>query len=340
MQRTAVVTTSLAGERTRGARWMRPLILGVLGALFIAASPAAGTVIHACYKSNTGALRFIVPRGHCPGGQTPISWNIAGPAGARGPTGPAGFQGIQGFAGANGIQGANNAVTGVTGATGPTGATGAAGADGTASFGATGVTGAAGKAGAKGENGANGANGPAGPSGATGELGGKTPAGPTGATGAPRPATLPPGDSETGAWAVATSKEPQLPPKAAIYEISFAIPLPEPLDKEHVHYIMESKRKEIEEGLETEPGCKAVAAADPTLLEKPLAEPGNLCVYAGKEITLPSAADVSFQEISNLLGEAGASTTGAGLPFQALESKLAKEKKIKLKAQGTWAVAE
>jgi hypothetical protein len=54
---------------------------------------AQENVIHGCYKKNDGHLR-IVPKGiACHPHETPISWNISGPAGPQGPAGPPGPQG-------------------------------------------------------------------------------------------------------------------------------------------------------------------------------------------------------------------------------------------------------
>lgn len=64
--------------------------------------------IQACYNNTNGALRRVNSPADCRNHETPISWNIAGPAGApgpvgpQGPAGPAGSQGPVGPAGPGG----------------------------------------------------------------------------------------------------------------------------------------------------------------------------------------------------------------------------------------------
>ncbi|MCW2917284.1 MAG: hypothetical protein JWN52_5352 [Actinomycetia bacterium] len=58
-----------------------------------ASSSSTASVIHACKKKSTGALRVIAAGHSCAGGETALQWNTKGPAGPRGPvgkTGPAG----------------------------------------------------------------------------------------------------------------------------------------------------------------------------------------------------------------------------------------------------------
>jgi hypothetical protein len=322
-----------------------------------AGAAASNSVIKACYKSSTGALRLITGRGRCGHGESPISWNVAGRAGAHGPTGPAGFLGVPGFPGVNGVAGAASTVRGVTGATGAAGAAGvngengAAGAAGASPAGATGaVRGEAGAAGVNGKNGATGATGATG--GTTGVSGAVTPTGATGIAGSPLPATLLTGQTEKGAWIVSElGKEPGLPSKLEASIISFPIPLASALEKSQVHYINPTKLKELETGcheaepgicsateVPSEPGCfsPALEQKTPTLLEAPLAEPGNLCVYAGIQVLAPAEADVGFSAIENSVGSEGTDRTGASIRFTV--KKIEPPKKITMRAQGTWAV--
>ena len=59
------------------------------------AAPAPGT-IQACYDNANGNLRRVTSASQCRHNETPISWNIAGPAGPRGPAGPQGPAGAPG----------------------------------------------------------------------------------------------------------------------------------------------------------------------------------------------------------------------------------------------------
>ena len=59
------------------------------------AAPAA-TTIQACYDNANGNLRRVTSASQCRHNETPISWNIAGPAGPPGPAGPQGPAGAPG----------------------------------------------------------------------------------------------------------------------------------------------------------------------------------------------------------------------------------------------------
>ena len=102
--------------------------------------------------------------------------------------------------------------------------------------------------------------------------------------------TLPSGKTETGTWAMQATKETFFFTQIA----SFAIPLKEALDGEHVHLVPatcaiarvegESKAEE-EEKEEREATCEAskkALEAGPCkgTVEEPKAAPGNFCVYA------------------------------------------------------------
>jgi hypothetical protein len=125
---------------------------------------ASAQVIYAC-RTTTGTLYEVTAGARCPGGTTPVSWNVTGPQGppgAPGPQGPAGATGPAGPVGPIGLTG----PAGATGATGPAGPIGPAGAMGPIGLtGPAGATGAIGPAGPAGPTGATGATGPAGPAG-------------------------------------------------------------------------------------------------------------------------------------------------------------------------------
>jgi hypothetical protein len=180
-----------------------------------------------------------------------IAKGVAGKPGAPGATGPAGAQGPAGPKGDAG-------GSGPAGPTGPTGATGKTGNTGVA--GITGTTGTAGP------------TGPTGPTGATGV---------TGATGSPWTAggTLPPGATETGAWAtgIGTGKAPAA--------ISFTIPLAQKIKAPNIH-------------ISTEAGFATVCPGSSPI--KPKAPPGVLCIHRGEalEASAPivTALDGSLEE--------------------------------------------
>jgi hypothetical protein len=136
------------------------------------------------------------------------------------------------------------------GANGKNGANGAPGA--------TGATGPAGPQGPQGNAGANGTNGTAGINGTDGKEGAP------GKEGSPWTAggTLPSGKTETGVWTAQTTAEGQVPAP-----ISFTIPLAEGLSGADVHFIAEGAPSTTE--------C-------PGSVETPLAEKGQLCVYADR----------------------------------------------------------
>jgi Collagen triple helix repeat (20 copies) len=125
------------------------LSAGVGGGAVLADTPVpASTPIYAC-KLPTGLIRIVNGPGQCIRRlETPLQWNVQGPAGPPGPTGPQGEQGTTGGPGPAGPQG-------------DAGPTGPAGADGPA--GPAGEPGPAGPAGPQGPAGATGPAGPPGP---------------------------------------------------------------------------------------------------------------------------------------------------------------------------------
>jgi hypothetical protein len=79
------------------------LLLGLCAAAVVAlvtahAEPPVNP-IQACYNNTNGGLRRVNSPADCKNHETPISWNIAGPAGPQGPAGAQGPIGPQGPAG-------------------------------------------------------------------------------------------------------------------------------------------------------------------------------------------------------------------------------------------------
>jgi Collagen triple helix repeat (20 copies) len=190
--------------------------------------------------------------------------------------------------------------------------------------GAAGPQGPAGKDGAKGENGANGKDGA---TGAEGPAGPQGPTGAKGAAGSPWTAggTLPSEKTETGVWAIGHIEDNEAYPglgDGVDDPISFPIPLPAALEASHVHIILtngEELNASFEEVKSTE--CLGSAAA-------PTAEPGNLCIYTGKQ-----ANTITYYEsfINPVTEEpTGASTAGMDLRVFVQEKNA--------HALGTWAV--
>jgi hypothetical protein len=198
--------------------------------------------------------------------------------------------------------------SGANGAQGPAGPAGAQGPAGAA--GAKGETGAAGQNGAPGEKGAQGEKGAAGTNGFNGTDGAKGPAGPTGPvgpTGSPWTAggTLPAGATETGSWYGKLFEGGKQ--EAVGVPISFEVPLAAELEAANVHFA-------------PNPEC-------PGTVEKPEANPGNLCVYTGENVE----NHVEFVTIGKPYGlHEGAGTSGALLDMGASE--------LPAVAYGTWAV--
>jgi hypothetical protein len=355
---TKAATSSLAASRaypfgrpTAGALALVATLL--LGGTLIAVLPwvAQGSVIRACYNRANGALRWVAPRAHCRRGEAQISWNLAGPAGQKGPLGPPGFLGVQGVAGATGPGG----KAGAPGSAAMPGMTGAAGGEAPGTIGATGSSGAPGEAntekGATGMNGAIGAPGATGATGATGPSEGAGTIGPTGPTGPGLPATLAPGASETGVWIVATPHVTELAPILSGTDINFQVPLAGGIKNSAVECAgnpAETKSlpcnakemnlaetKEIISGAKGMPGCKATPAADPNLLEEPVAESGHFCAYTGVEELSGSGSTLAVKQgLIQVNGEAGVSPGGAMIAYAPEE--IGAEGLVR--AQGSWAV--
>jgi Collagen triple helix repeat (20 copies) len=221
-----------------------------------------------------------------------------GPRGPRGPQGPAGPAGPQGPAGANGKDGAN----GLNGEDGAKGATGAQGATG-----AKGATGATGSTGATGDTGATGA---------------------TGATGDPWTAggTLPPGETETGAWSFGTVPAGAVPEQLKAFlqplhvPISFTVPLASELPSSNVHYLpVGSPSTEDCPGTSAEPAAKA----------------GHLCVYVRTESPPFDFGEEKGTYLFNDIVKAGGTGFGAAKAGAILRMVIVEEGAFAL---GTWAV--
>src|SRR5262249_35714660 len=78
--------------------------LGIVGTAFVVALALAprnadAQQISACVNNHSGDVRIVAQGASCKGGESPLTWNVAGPAGPQGP------QGIQGAQGPQGIQG-------------------------------------------------------------------------------------------------------------------------------------------------------------------------------------------------------------------------------------------
>jgi hypothetical protein len=178
--------------------------------------------------------------------------------------------------------------------------------------GAAGAAGSAGPVGAPGGPGSAGKEGPAGKEGKEGPVGkegkeGKE--GPEGEEGSPWTlgGVLPHGKTETGVWSyydVGTNTKGQI--------LSAAISFPIPLEEAPVAHLV--KHKEWEENKDPE-GCKGT-------IEKPQAEPGNLCAFEHP------GEGVSFLTFFAPGGEA-AEATGAVILFESTGEPI---------FTGTWAV--
>ncbi len=176
---------------------------------------------------------------------------------------------------------------------------------------------------AKGATGSAGPAGPQGPAGTTGKTGETGESGKTGETGKTGPegspwtdgGTLPSGKTETGSWSIGETPAEVNPGLGAI---SFPIPLSTTLTKEQVHYIKKNGT--------VPPGCTGGTAVNP------IAEKGNLCIYAASESTEPGKREFNVLAII-LPGDNGA-TEGAGKTGALIDASVEAEGQ----AYGTWAV--
>ncbi len=210
-----------------------------------------------------------------------------------------------------------------------------------------------GKAGPAGKNGTNGTNGTNGAPGAAGEKGPQGPQGPEGKEGkqgepgkegkAGEPGknglsgftkTLPPEETETGAWSYGDTPAPAGPQPLLYIPISFSIPLSVELGETQVHFI----NAHNEEVVFPEPVGKTVFGGSAEVEQKskectgsaaaPTAAPGNLCVYVAEQGERPFLRP--FQTPGTYPFGSGAGTTGTILRMKAeSEGK---------SGYGTWAV--
>jgi hypothetical protein len=131
--------------------------------------------------------------------------------------------------------------------------------------------------------------------------------------------TLPPGATETGAWAfTGTSANGE----RLIAPISFPIQLKEGLTEEHVHF----------QGLPTE---EAFASACPGNAVLPKPKPGELCVYSNIEFEPFALVNATFTAITRPTGvfDPGATVAGALVTFS-----FSGEEDEAASGFGTWAV--
>jgi hypothetical protein len=212
---------------------------------------------------------------------------------------------LQGKNGANGAAGAQ----GPAGPQGPAGAQGPAGVAGTGSQGEKGEKGESGTSITSTKLSAKNVNCPEGGSEFTAATEKKTYAC-NGKEGSPWTAggTLPAGKSEQGAWAVRGTAAKQ--GEVRTTAVSFTIPLPS-----------EPTAMVFNPIGELEQGCKGS-------VEKPEAEPGNLCIFAGE--TLVHKGGLAFFAATSF-----ATGAGAELLFQTAAPTVAGEE---VSEEGTWAV--
>ncbi len=102
-------------RRSRAALGAATILALAAGVTAAARATGDATVISAC-RATTGTLR-VPADGACKSSETPLQWNVQGPAGATGPQGgigPVGPQGVAGPAGPAGPQGATGRFEAVT----------------------------------------------------------------------------------------------------------------------------------------------------------------------------------------------------------------------------------
>jgi hypothetical protein len=116
---------------------------------------------------------------------------------------------------------------------------------------------------------------------------------------------LPAGATETGAFSVQGSSEDPGDAKGLFTTISFPIPLPAALDASHVKIF----------GFPFPPECEN-EEEETGSVEKPIADPGYLCVYLG-----PETVGTFIERVEPLVSifaeeSSGANTTGARIRFE------------------------
>jgi hypothetical protein len=124
--------------------------------------------------------------------------------------------------------------------------------------------------------------------------------------------TLPPGQTETGSWAVG---ETTTFPFNINVPLSFTIPLPGPLDASHVHYINAAGKEVLSGGEEvTSTACLGEAS-------EPSAKPGHLCVYSGREFFVTMKNSLILDPAPGGSDKAGASVAGAFMRIHRTEEE-------------------
>jgi len=86
-------------------RLLISVTLVTIGATRSIAQATQDTVVVACRRNDSGALRQVAKASDCKTTETAVSWNITGPAGPAGPVGAGGVAGPQGPQGPMGPQG-------------------------------------------------------------------------------------------------------------------------------------------------------------------------------------------------------------------------------------------
>jgi len=190
---------------------------------------------------------------------------------------------------------------------------------GTGPAGAAGPQGAVGAKGDTGSAGSNGTNGAPGATGATGK---------NGKDGSPWTVggVLPSEETETGAWTFGPANFPEDGSEVLRMPISFTLPLPAPLDVDHVHFLVANGKEAILNGSfepeeVTSTQCLGTVAV-------PSAEPGNLCIYT-KSVTANVLAFSNYSINAAGLPDKGASVSGAFVEFNL---------PLNATGSGTWAV--
>jgi hypothetical protein len=191
----------------------------------------------------------------------------AGPPGAPGAPGPAGAPGAKGDSGAKGDPG-----VGITGANGKSVVIGATAPNCTSGGKTLEVEGS----GKKSEV----CDGEEGPEGSPWTAGG----------------VLPPEATETGTWAVGSFAAPTEDSSQALVPISFGIPLAQPIQGGHMHYL-NAAGKEVKFNATTFALEEVVSTACTGTAADPKATPGNFCLYTGV-LKNGAGANISFTDLT------------------------------------------
>jgi hypothetical protein len=277
--------------------------------------------LYACVAGNFHTLNLTSAGANCPGGQSKISWNTAGPDGVAGPRGATGTTGARGATGAHGAVGPKGDA-GAAGSAGPQGPSGSKGDTGPA--GSAGPQGPQGPAGPKGDTGDAGAAGPVGPAGATGQVG---PPGATGSAGADAVsgfaqfyALMPPdnaatvapgtdvdfpqdGPQDNAADIARASADSFVLAPVGVYHVAFSVPVDEPgqleltLDGIPLAYTV-TGRATGTSAIAGEALVQTTVANSVLTIRNPAAEPSALTVTPLAGGTEPSSATLTIERLS------------------------------------------